>query len=83
MSKSKKIILGVATLLPIVFMLLYLFSFLQVFDLFLGLPEDPGQPRHLHQFFISLFVYMILAILFTIGLLVYYIVHILKNRRWM
>lgn len=84
MSKPQKIILGVLTLSPLLFLGLYFYTFFGfVFQIAeiengnFGEPSDvfPGQ-------FFNLFIYMGLMMLVSIGLLIFYLIHISKNEKF-
>lgn len=79
MRKAAKIILGVATLWPLLYLILFLaFVFSQVF-----LFSHKGPPRSsaLEGWLYVLFALLFLTIVWIIGLLIIYIVNVFRNDR--
>ncbi|HZD58913.1 MAG TPA: hypothetical protein VE439_00465, partial [Anaerolineae bacterium] len=73
MNKPIKIILGIATLWPILyFFLFFAFVFSQIFFIFSGVDQS-GEPS---SFFFVIFALHALTIFWIIGLLVIYIVNV-------
>lgn len=84
MSKSQKILLGVLTSLPLVFIGLYIFTF---FSFFVHMAElDRGNIVDSTDFFpgnfFNLFIFLGLFFLTSVGLLIYYLIHISKNEKF-
>jgi formate/nitrite transporter FocA (FNT family) len=81
MSKNKKIILGVLTLLPIVFLVLYFLSFIFLFLGIFNSAQNQTEPDV--NFFIGNFIFMFLlifiAVIAALGTMIYYIIHITNN----
>lgn len=81
MSFRTKVILGILTFLPILFVLAYVFVF---FMFFIGSMSSPQfEPFANDDYFISnfilLFILLLCAIICGFGLMVYYIIHANKN----
>lgn len=85
MSTSKKIILGIFTVLPLVFGFLY---FILFFSFFINITSGNIHPdlneEQIPQFlqsFAPMFVMLFIAIIIGFVLLIYYLVHISNNHR--
>lgn len=77
MKPTVKLILGLATLLPLVYMILYFVVFISLFfSSVLGNPPI-GVPGEQH--FASMFIGHFIMMLWIMALLVFYIVHLFKN----
>jgi len=71
MSKSKKILLGIATIFPITYIIIfYTIIILSIFTVAI---------IDMYSIFPYLFIAHIFTIIFTMALIVIYIIHILKN----
>lgn len=70
MSKSKKILLGIATIFPIIYIII--FSTIIILSIFTYTID-------LDVIFIYLIIAHIFTIIFTMALIVSYIIHVLKN----
>jgi len=84
MSKNKKIFLGILTLLPVVFLIIYVFAmFFSVFG-FMHMAQNGHQPSEEAIFgtFASVFVLFGFIFLSTIGLLIFYITHAARNPKF-
>lgn len=82
MTKSRKLLLGLLTLLPIVLLVIYLASFISMFFSLFSHGNDEEYVQHM--MFTNFAWIMALALLMTLvalGLLVYYIVHAINNER--
>lgn len=84
MSKSLKIILGIITLLPFVFMGGYFLWFMSFFmrmsdNLEAGDPD--AVPRLMFGNMGWMFLFLGMAILISFGLMIYYIVHVVNNKK--
>ena len=78
MSRSSKIILGVVTLLPFVFFAMYIsvfFGFLREMMYHRSSPED------VFFHFAPALVYIGLVVVSKIGLLIYYLIHAVNNKK--
>jgi hypothetical protein len=79
MSKSIKIVVGLFTLLPLVGIIFYMWAF---FRMFVSIATSDGAPdavafgENIASFFGILLFFMVL----NIGLLIFYIVHVVKNK---
>jgi hypothetical protein len=79
MSKSIKILVGILTFLPLVGTIFYLWAFFRMFTAIIanaGAPDAIGLSDNFASFFSSL----LLMMAFNIGLLVFYIVHVVQNK---
>lgn len=88
MTKQKKLFLGILTFLPllcvviyIICLSLYMFSFVKVLDAQAGDP-NVADPSPFLAFFGIMFIMIFLAIVLSIGLLIYYIVHANNNPKF-
>lgn len=86
MNTSKKIILGLFTILPLVFGLLYFILFFSYFiNITSGSIQNPDfseeQIPQFLQSFAPIFIMLFLAIIIGFVLLIYYLVHISNNHR--
>lgn len=83
MSKSSKIILGVLTFLPILFFVAY---FISIFSIIKSVAvegvADPSGMAFVPNSVYAAMIWMGIAILMTLGLWVYYIIHIVKNSKF-
>ncbi len=77
MGKSGKLLLGIATLWPIVYMFIF---FIFIFSTMFFRP-DPGTGNGLPAMFALIFGLHILTILLIMGLTVFYIVDVFRNNR--
>jgi NADH:ubiquinone oxidoreductase subunit 5 (subunit L)/multisubunit Na+/H+ antiporter MnhA subunit len=84
MKKSNKVILGIITVLPIIFMALYFIFFIQMFFSAVQQPystEDNNfGPETALKNMIPLFIMLIVMALTALGLLIYYIMHVVNNK---
>ena len=85
MSKSSKIFLGIITLLPIVGMGIYIFTFFTTFTELHDLTMTNNGPNQTLPFdffrqFFTIAIWAILSALFSLGLLIYYIIHAINNK---
>ncbi|MBN8857893.1 MAG: PLDc N-terminal domain-containing protein [Sphingobacteriales bacterium] len=87
MSGTAKIVLGIISILPLCFLAIYFFFFISFF--FTSMGHGMQQPPELNQAFpenfmsnmVWLFLLIILTALLSLGLLIYYIVHVVNNNR--
>ena len=84
MSPAKKTIIAILTLLPILFMILY---FVSIFSFIRDAQHMPGaggtdNPEEIMGSFASMFAYIGIAVLLTLGMLIFYIYDITKNPRF-
>jgi uncharacterized membrane protein len=79
MSKSIKIVVGLLTLLPLVGTIFYLWAF---FRMFTAIATSAGAPDAIaiEDNFTSFFSMLLFMMAFNIGLLIFYIVHVVKNK---
>lgn len=84
MTRTNKILLGLATFSPIIFILLYFVVFIGMFASIATTAQldSPEPPAALFGFFPFAFLLIFLAIIFSIGTLIYYIVHIVNNPKF-
>lgn|SRR5574338_165546 len=85
MSKSSKIILGILSFLPFVFLLGYFVWFIGLFIHMMGAAGSgnayPGEmPDHFLGNMIWMIILMALMAIFTFGLFIYYVVHVVNNK---
>lgn len=85
MSKSAKIILGVLSFLPFVFLLGYFVWFIGLFIHMMGAAgSGNAYPREMPDYFSGNMIWMIILMalmgIFTFGLLIYYIIHVVNNK---
>jgi succinate dehydrogenase/fumarate reductase cytochrome b subunit len=83
MRKPAKILLGIATIAPIVFMILMI---VVIFSAFTSISSSARSGRHLNEDVFSsaigaIFIVQMLAWLLTIGLTIFYIVNVFRNDR--
>lgn len=81
MSKNTKITLGIITFLPILF---YIYYFIGFFNMMSSISEieASGNPDEFMSEFMGLFASMGLASLMTLGLMIYYIVHVTQQKMY-
>ncbi len=88
MSKTKKIWLGIFTFAPILFLLLYMLSFFVLFFGVMLLPAHEGgsgqeaMPLYFLSSFFIVFAIMGIAVILSLALLIYYIIHITQNPKF-
>ncbi|MFT3704119.1 MAG: hypothetical protein QM802_17260 [Agriterribacter sp.] len=85
MSKSAKILLGILTLLPIVGMGFYILAFFKTFaeishQTITSDGINQTLPFDFFRQFFSVAIWAILSGLLSIGLLIYYIIHVVNNK---
>ena len=82
MSRSKKIIIGLLSLLPIVFIAIYLVQF---YTLFINMLEwgayDEPDPREFMRTFMPLFLLILIKVLISLGLLIYFLINAINNKK--
>jgi TM2 domain-containing membrane protein YozV len=78
MSKNIKILVGLLTILPFLGFGFYIWSFVKIFMSIAheGAPDSVAMSSQ----FVSIFTILLLTVLVSIGLLVFYIVHAVKNK---
>lgn len=84
MSNSSKIILGIITLLPFIFMGAYLVWFMSFFVQMsnnAGMHDPDAMPRQVFGNMIWMFLFLGMAMLISIGLMIYYVVHAVNNKK--
>lgn len=84
MSNSKKIIIGFLTVLPLAFFLVYIMSIFSFVRNAQQIEAAGGMnnPEEVMGMLGPMFMYMGIAILISLGLLVFYIVDIVKNPKF-
>ncbi len=84
MTKTNKILLGIATFLPLVFLVVYfVFFFMTFMTIAANGPESiEDNPSALVGSIAGVFVFIILAVLLGFGLMVYYIIHASRNKKF-
>lgn len=82
MSRSKKIIIGFLSLLPIVFIIIYFIQFYTLFVEMLdwGANQEPD-PREFMRTFMPLFLLILIKVLISIGLLIYFLINLINNKK--
>jgi hypothetical protein len=84
MKKSTKVLLGIATVWPILYMFLFMASILLLFAFNAGppvsAPQNPGSPL-LPLGVMGLFAVHLLTILGTLALTVFYVIRVFKTER--
>lgn len=90
MSKNKKILLGILTFSPIIGMAFYFICFIGMFATIGGMvPSEIGAEAELHPQDMTAFmgmmgtamIILLCTVLVTIGMTVYYIVHVINNEQ--
>jgi TM2 domain-containing membrane protein YozV len=78
MSKNIKLLVGLLTLLPLIGFAFYIWTFIKIVTSIAsaGAPDSVA----LSSDFVSIFTMLLLTVLMSIGLLVFYIVHAVKNK---
>jgi uncharacterized membrane protein len=79
MSKSIKIVVGLLTLLPLVGTIFYLWFFFRMFTSIVTNADAPDAIA-MGDNFASFFSMLLFMMAFNIGLLIFYIVHVVKNK---
>jgi len=84
MTKSQKIWLGILTFLPIVLIIIYvIILFGTLFFTFSEIDQGHQDPSYLFTGgFAFMFICMLAAVLLSLGLLVFYIIHVYKNEKF-
>lgn len=78
LNRSAKIVLGILTFLPLLFVISILgFVIFNFFSMFFS--QDPEMPMMLFSYLSHILPYLFVIILLTLGLFVFYIVHIIQN----
>ncbi|HEY4149363.1 MAG TPA: hypothetical protein VGM41_10555 [Chitinophagaceae bacterium] len=82
MSKRGKIYLGIVSFFPIAFFIIYTIYFLSMFtSAFRESVRQSGPPAFLLGNMGQMQISMTLSIVTALGLLIYYIIHVMNNRR--
>jgi hypothetical protein len=82
MSKRGKIYLGIVSFFPIIFFIIYSIYFLGMFSsVFRESVQQSGPPAFLLGSMGQMQIWMALTIVAALGLLIYYIIHVMNNRR--
>jgi len=83
MSKNGKILLGIASFIPTAFFIAYIIFFFTMFtSIFHQATQHPGQPpEFMMHYFGGMMLLIGLGIISSIGLLIYYLIHIINNPR--
>lgn len=76
MKKSTKILLGLATLWPFVYMILF---FVFIFSAFMFMPQSGSEESGPPMFFVIIVPLHLLTMLWVMGLTVFYMVNIFRN----
>jgi hypothetical protein len=84
MTKTKKILLGIFTFLPVLFVMAYVFIFFKFF--FSSMSSPQFDPYFNEEYFFGNLVLLILlifaAIILGVGMMIYYIIHANKNPKF-
>jgi hypothetical protein len=85
MSRNKKMIIGLLSLLPIAFFVVY---FIQFYSFFVEMIErrayydtEQPDPREFLSSFMPLFILIIVKVLISIGLLIYFLINAINNKK--
>ena len=82
MSRSGKILLGILTLLPFILFAGYIIYFISIFsEVFRHHVELNADPEQAFATFYPIIVFAILMALISLGLLIYYIIHAVNNKK--
>jgi hypothetical protein len=82
MSKQRKIILGILSFLPLLFIVIYFVFFFSMFASgFRESAQGGGPPVFLLNNMNGLSITMGLLVITSLGLLIYYIIHVMNNTR--
>ncbi|MEO5681322.1 MAG: hypothetical protein ABIQ88_01710 [Chitinophagaceae bacterium] len=81
MSKSRKMLLGILSFLPIVLLLVYIVTFFSFFlTIFRHAQQDNVLPPLIMENIIWMVLLSILMALCSLGLLIYFIIHAVNNK---
>ena len=80
MSRSTKALIGVLSFLPIVLLIIFLVMFLRMFPVFFAWGEDEPAPQEVFTFFGPIFMMGIIMGILSLGLLVFFIMHLVRNK---
>lgn len=82
MSKQGKVFLGIVSILPLILLVVYFFIFLNVFSTsFMQTTQKNGPPTFVLNGWNELLVTIASFIAVTLGLLIYYINHVISNEK--
>jgi Phospholipase_D-nuclease N-terminal len=80
MSKSRKLLLGVLSLLPLIMLAVYMAGFIFFFmTVYRNANQEEMLPLLLFRNMAWLFLVMILMVMCSLGLLIYFIIHTVNN----
>lgn len=80
MSKNRKLILGLLSILPIIMMFIYFVVLFSNFFYFFPQLHNSGEfPSEFFRHFLGILVIILLMTFLHIGLLIYYIIHLVNN----
>jgi len=83
MSKNGKILLGIVSFLPLVLLAVYIISFIGIFtSVFSESVQQSGRPPEVMMGNVGMLMAIVpLFIVTSLGLLIYYIIHVMSNPR--
>jgi hypothetical protein len=84
MSKNAKIFLGVLTLLPVMSLFYYLWAFISLFSQINRFHNGGAPDANALSFddgFFTMLIVLAISVIFSIGLLIYYIIHAVNNKK--
>lgn len=81
MSTSKKILLGIFSLLPMLFLVIYFVAFFSFFITMMRNSHNPDLfPEIMLEHIGSIIAFMLLMVFTKLGTLIYFIIHVVNNR---
>ena len=81
MSRGTKLFIGILSLLPIIMLVIFLFYFFNMFPAFIEWDNRDPDPKEVFDVIRPIFIYGIGMGLLSIFLLVFFIMHLVRNKK--
>lgn len=80
MSRGSKILVGILSFLPIILLAIFLVLFIRIFPNILEWEAYEPTPQEVFSVFAPVFLVAIIMSILSLGLLVFFIVHLVRNK---
>lgn len=81
MSRGTKLFIGILSLLPIIMLVIFLFYFFNMLPAFIEWDSREPDPREVFDVIRPIIIYAIMMALLSIFLLVFFIMHLVRNKK--
>ncbi len=85
MTVTKKILLGIATFIPIICLVLYIVLFFSMFTGVMHIADYDAPEEHIFKTYgnmVYLFILIAAMILFGLGIMIFYLIHAIRNKHF-